>query len=334
MTENGSAVNSELPVVVVALGAVSPDVPVTETFRSSATVRVADLSTPADVKAATAGADAVVVALQQLSAEHIEAMADTVRVIGRMGIGTDTVDLQTAAACGISVFNEPTYGVREVATHAVAMLLALHRRLVTCDGYVRDDWSAGKQFSVAAFQPIDEMTVGIIGCGRIGSTVAGALAPMAGEIVVYDPLLAGPAPAGATRVDQLDALLERSQAITVHGPLTAQTRGMLGRREMTLLPQGALLVNVSRGGQVDEAALASLLTAGQLGGAALDVFETEPLPAESPLLHAPNTLLSPHCAAYSGRSARRLADWTVGDAIEWIGTGKLRHGSVVVAGTR
>jgi D-3-phosphoglycerate dehydrogenase len=320
--------------IVAAEGALHGPDAVAAHFRGEAAIRVADISTAARVKSATAGASGLVVALHRLTGELIEAIDPGVRVIGRMGIGTDTVDLETAAACGLTVFNEPTYGVSEVASHAVAMLLALNRKLVPGDRHVRQGWHAGSALALAPMPPLDEMTVGIIGCGRIGAAVAARLAPMVARVLVYDPLRDDGGPAGTERVDHLDDLLARSDAVTVHAPLTPQTRGILGRRELSLLPPGALVVNVSRGGQVDEQALAELLAAGQLGGAGLDTFGTEPLPADSPLLAAPNTVLSPHSAGYSQRAAWRLDTWTVGDAIEWLRTGQLRHGGVVVAGTR
>ena len=321
-------------IIVAAEGALHGPDTVAAHFRGEATIRTADISTAAQVKAATAGASGLVVALHRLTDELIEALDPGVRVIGRMGIGTDTVDLETAAACGLTVFNEPTYGVPEVASHAVAMLLALNRKLVPADRHVRQGWHAGTTLSMAPMPPLDEMTVGIIGCGRIGTAVAAMLAPMVAQVLTYDPLRGDGGPAGTERVDDLDDLLARSDAVTLHAPLTPQTRGILGRRELSLLPRGALVINVSRGGQVDEQALAGLLAAGHLGGAGLDTFGTEPLPAGSPLLGAPNTLLSPHSAGYSERAAWRLNIWTISDAIEWLRTGQLRHGAVVVAGTR
>jgi D-3-phosphoglycerate dehydrogenase / 2-oxoglutarate reductase len=322
------------PVVVVADGSLrSPDA-VLEHFRGQATIRFADVSSAARLRAATAGADGLVVALQPLPADLIEALDDGIRVIGRMGIGTDTVDLRAAAACGITVFNEPTFGVPEVASHAVALLLAVQRKLGPADRHVRDGWLARRKLALEPMKPLDEMTVGIIGCGRIGRAVAAMLAPMVAEILVYDPLLADSVPAGTVRLERLDDLLVRSDAVTVHAPLTPETRGILGGPELALLPPGAVVINVSRGGQIDEEALAKLLCSGQLGGAGLDAFGTEPLPADSPLLQAPNTLLSPHCAGYSDRASWRLDAWTVGDAIEWLRTGQLRHGSIVVAGVR
>jgi D-3-phosphoglycerate dehydrogenase len=326
--------DQDSPVIVIAEGALRAPDEVARHFQDQATIRRADISTPAGIRAATAGAQGLVVALQPLTAELIEAVDGGLRVIGRMGIGTDTVDLDAAAACGITVFNEPTFGVAEVASHAVAMLLALNRKLIPADRYVRAGWSAGATLSLAPMKPLDEVTAGIIGCGRIGRAVAALLAPLVAHVLVYDPLLDGPGPAGTVRLDQLDDLLARSDALTVHAPLTAQTRGMLGRRELSLLPRGAVVINVSRGGQVDEQALAELLASGQLSGVGLDTFETEPLPPDSPLLGVSGTVLSPHCAGYSDRSSWRLDAWTVSDAIAWLRTGDLQHGSVVVAGTR
>ena len=323
-----------MPVIVVAERAMRAPADVIEHFRDRATVRLADISSPAKIQAATAGADALVVALQLLPAELICAMDDGIRVIGRMGIGTDTVDLDAAAAAGITVFNEPTFGVPEVATHAIAMVLAVHRKLAQCDRYVRDGWASGLRLDIKPLKPLDESVAGIIGYGRIGRRVADQLAPMVRSVLVYDPLLPDTGLAGVARRERLDDLLAESDIVSVHAPLTPESRGMLGRRELSLLPRGATLVNVSRGGQVDELALAELLTSGQIGGAGLDVFGNEPLPADSPLLQAPNVLLSPHVAGYSDRSAWRLDAWTVGDAIEWLTSGRLEHGSIVVAGTR
>jgi phosphoglycerate dehydrogenase-like enzyme len=122
--------------------------------------------------------------------------------------------------------------------------------------------------------------------------------------------------------------------LSLHLPLIPATKGLIGRDELRLLPAGAVVVNVARGGIIDEDALAELLHSGHLAGAGLDVFETEPLPATSPLLAAPNTLFSPHSASASGRSAQRLSHWTIGDAIEYLASGSVTHGSIVVQVSR
>jgi D-3-phosphoglycerate dehydrogenase / 2-oxoglutarate reductase len=319
------------PVILAPDGALRAPERTAEHFRGRATIRHGDISSRQAIRRATSGADALVVAQQRLPGELVEAIDGGVRLIGRMGIGVDTVDLEAARASGITVFNEPTFGVVEVASHAVALLLAVQRRLWPSDRHVRAGWPG--RVRLGPMKSIDEMTVGVIGCGRIGGAVLGMLAPMAGQLLGYDPAVTN-LPPGVTRLDRLDELLERSDAVAVCVPLTPQTRGLLGRARLSLLPAGAIVVNTSRGGQIDEAALAEMLISGRLGGAGLDVFEQEPLPPDSPLLAAPNTILTPHSAGYSDRAAWRLDSWTVGDAVEWLRTGRLRHGAIVVPGTR
>jgi D-3-phosphoglycerate dehydrogenase len=219
----------------------------------------------------------------------------------------------------------------EVAAHAIALLLALQRRLPAVDAFVRAGWNGAVPLS--AVQPLDELVVGVIGCGRIGGEVVEKLLGLVATVLVYDPY-AQRIPSGARRVDDLQALLGESDAVTIHTPLDPSTQGLIGSDELALMRSGAILVNVSRGGQVDEHALADALNRGHLGGAGLDVFAEEPLPGDSPLLRCPNTILSPHCASYSERSAWRLAAWTIEDVVTWLETGTVTHGAVVVAGSR
>lgn len=324
-------VPAQVPVVVVAENTFNDPDGIVEHFRDQATILYQDISSPERIRSATERADALVVALHRLSPELIDALDDSVRVIGRAGVGVDTIDLAAAAAKGLTVFNEPRYGVNEVAAHALALLLALQRKLPLSDRFVRDGWSG--PFSLAPMKPLDELTVGVIGCGLIGGTLVQMLLPLVGRVLVYDPFI-DQSPAGTERVESLDDLLAQSDAVSLHVPLIDETRGLLGRRELSLLPEGAILINVSRGGQVDEAAAAELLESGHLGGGGFDVFEHEPLSTDSPLLRAPNTLLTPHVASYSVRASWRHSAWTVDDAISWLETGNLLHGSIVVAGMR
>jgi D-3-phosphoglycerate dehydrogenase len=266
-----------------------------------------------------------------LRSEHIAAIGASVEVIGRAGVGLDTIDLQAAEAAGLSVVNQPTYGTKEVASHAVSMLLALQRRIVSCDRFVRGGWSG--PLTLAPMKPLDELVVGLVGCGRIGAATAGMLSGLVDRVLVFDPALSEP-PHGAELVDDLKDLLGRSDAVSLHIPLTAETAGMIDAETIALMRPGALLVNVARGGVVDEPALVAALESGQLGGAALDVFAVEPLAPDSALMHAPNTVFSPHCASYSDRSSWRLASWTFDDAISWIGDRTVQHGNVAVRGTR
>ncbi|HTX01424.1 MAG TPA: C-terminal binding protein [Acidimicrobiales bacterium] len=329
---DGAAATRHLPVLAVASGAFTAQhARLVEHVKGRATLQLADVSTPEAIAESTGGADALVVTLQPLRAAHIAAMSPTVSVIGRAGVGLDTIDLAAAELAGISVLNQPTYGTNEVAAHAVAMLLASQRKLGRCDRYVRDGWSG--RLELAPMKPLDETTVGIVGCGRIGAATAKMLSGLVERVIVFDPAI-GLTPPGTELVGDLKELLARSDAVSLHVPLTPETIGMIDAAAIATMRRGAILVNVARGGVVDETALAAALESGHLGGAALDVFANEPLPADSPLLGAPNALLSPHCASYSERSSWRLPSWTIDDVISWIAERSLAHGNLAVRGTR
>ncbi|MDQ1525555.1 MAG: hypothetical protein QOG18_168 [Microbacteriaceae bacterium] len=315
------------PIIAVADTAFTDRVGVERDFADSAEIRWADLSSVATTRLSTIGANAVVVTLQRLSAEIIDAFDRTVCVIGRAGVGLDTIDLDAAAQHGIAVVNQPAYGAPEVASHALALLLAVQRRLLPADEHVRAGWRGAP--GLGRIRPLDEARVGVIGCGRIGRAFVARVRPLVGEVLVYDPDIAK-VPDGITRIDDLDGLLERSDVLSLHLPLLTQTRNLIGRRELAMLPPGAVVVNVSRGGIIDEVALAELLHSGHLAGAGLDVFDEEPLPPTSPLLSAPNTVLTPHCASLSDRAIHRLSHWTIGDAIEFVTSSSVSNGVLVV----
>jgi D-3-phosphoglycerate dehydrogenase len=324
-------VTGRKPVVVVGARSLHHPETIRAHFELEADVRFEEVATAEHVARATEHADALVVASQLLTTELIDAIGPGLKVIARTGVGVDTIDLERAAWRGISVINQPAYGVVEVASHAVGMAIALQRKFALADRFVRAGWQG--TLSLSPVKPLDEVSAGVVGCGRIGAATAGMLVHLVGEVRVYDPL-AGQVPGGVLRCDSLDELLERSDLLCLHVPLTPETRGMIGRRELSLLPPGAVVVNVARGGVLDEGALAELLVEGRLGGAGLDVFETEPLPLGSPIMSAPNTIFSPHCASYSERSAWRLGTWTISDALSWVAERKLVHGSIVIEGSR
>jgi D-3-phosphoglycerate dehydrogenase / 2-oxoglutarate reductase len=320
---SGSGVATAPELIVVAKGSFGD----LEWLRSSlpheVRLEVRDISAPD----ATSGAAGLVVTLQRLDATAIASLAPTVRVIGRAGVGLDSIDVEAVRRRGgLALFREPAYGVSEVASHAVALLHAVQRRLGASDAFVRRGWRG--PLDLSGIRPLDELTLGVIGCGRIGSAFVERMLPSVADVVVHDPG-AVVAPPGAERVADLDTLLRSSDLVSLHLPLTGDTRHLIGRRELELLPPGALLINVSRGGLVDEVALATALRQGRLGGAGLDVFEEEPLPGDSPLLELPNVLMTPHCAASSDRAARRLAAWTIGDAAAWLTRQTIDHGQLV-----
>jgi len=319
------------PAVVIAEHSFEDAERVAGYFRGQCVIRFGDLTGPEAARAATAGASAVVVTLQRLDRDVLAAFDPGVRVIGRAGVGLDSIDLTAVRDLGLTLVNQPGYAATEVASHAVSMMLALQRKLIPADRYVRDGWCGDAR--LLPIKPLDELTVGLLGGGRIGAETARMLTPLIRRVLVYDPYAAA-VPGPAVRAAHLDELLGGSDMLSVHVPLTPDTRGLIGRRELALLPAGAVVVNTARGGILDEDALADLLIAGRLGGAGLDVFAAEPLPDTSRLRRTPNTILTPHCAALSDRSAWRLASWTVTDVLAWLETGAVVHGHVVISGRR
>jgi D-3-phosphoglycerate dehydrogenase len=315
------------PIVAVADTAFTDRASIENDFADQAEIRWADLSSVAATRLSTIGVDAVVVTLQRLTADIIDAFDRTVRVIGRAGVGLDTIDLEAAAAHGVAVFNQPSYGAAEVASHALALLLTVQRRIPVADDHVRAGWQGPPP--LGTIRPLDEGCVGVIGCGRIGRAFVERVRPLVRDVLVYDPDVAA-VPEGTVRIDDLDDLLVRSDVLSLHLPLSTQTRDLIGRRELSMLPAGAIVVNVARGGMIDEDALAELLHSGHLSGAGLDVFADEPLPATSPLLSAPNAVLTPHCAAMSDRAMYRLSHWTIGDAIQYLTSCSVDNGVLVV----
>lgn len=224
----------------------------------------------------------------------------------RYGVGVDNVDLEAARRLGVHVCNVPDYGVEEVADHAAAMALSLARKLGRYDAGIRaGGWTIGGM--VDHVRSLGQSTVGLVGFGRIARAFACRMQTFGAQVVAYDPYVA-PADAGAVRAAMLplDEVIAKADILSLHVPLTPQTRHMIGRAQIARMRKGALLINVSRGGLVDEDALAEALESGHLSGAGLDVFEREPLPAGSPLRAAPNTILSPHAAFFSDASVERL----------------------------
>lgn len=262
-----------------------------------AEIEVAD-GTPAGVAAIAADADALLNTYLPLDAGLIGALGRC-RIIARYGIGIDNVDLDAAGRAGIVVTNVPDYSVEEVAVHALAMILSLTRRLPQADALVR-----GGGWGIDSLRPIrrmSELTFGLVGYGRIARQLGASIASFGGRLVVHDPYVT-PAE-GLPPLVSIDELVEVSDVISVHAPATAETRGMFDAARIARMRRGAILVNTSRGPLVVLADVISALRSGQLGGAALDVFEREP-PDASLLADVPSLILSPHMAYYSEESIR------------------------------
>lgn len=222
------------------------------------------------------------------------------RVIARTGVGVDAIDVEAASAAGVVVTTTPGANEETVADHTLAMMLALVRRLPEHDASVR----AGRWERAGDLTPGDLVgaTVGLVGSGVIGSAVARRVRAFGSRLLVADPALTSME--GAEIVD-LPTLLRESDVVSVHVPLLPATRGLIGAEQLAAMKPGAILVNASRGGIVDEAALVDALRHGPLAAVGLDVFEHEP-PVAGDLLQLPNVVLSPHVGGLSRRAIAEL----------------------------
>lgn len=222
----------------------------------------------------------------------------SLRVIATPSVGVDHVDVAAATERGVWVCNVPDYCVDEMADHALALLLGLVRGVVELDRSVRDGMWDSK--AAGPLRRVSDIRLGVIGYGRIGRALASRAQALGMDVCAHDPLVSDDEIAAAgVRPATLDDLLGSSTAVSLHAPLTPETRELLGRRELELLPDGAYVVNVSRGGLVDTDALVDALERGRLGGVALDVLEVEPPSGESPAPAAPRLVVTPHAGWWS-----------------------------------
>ena len=253
--------------------------------------------------------DAVVVRLFEIGAADLAA-ATRLKVVAKHGAGLDNIDSRAATERGIPVIYTPGANANAVAEHAICLLLALARNTGIADRTLR----GRRPHERGQFQGVEVAgkTLAIAGLGRIGSRVARKAHGLDMEVIAYDPYVAAP-PSGvpAALTDSLHHLLAAADFLTLHVPLTDETRNMIDAGALGRLKASCRLINTSRGGVIDEAALNDALHAGTLAGAALDVFEQEPLATDHPLLEAPNTLLTPHVSGITAEAmsnvSRRIA---------------------------
>ena len=257
----------------------------------------APLSAP-ELAALAADADALLLGLDRCDAS-VFAAAPRLRVVSRFGAGIDTVDLEAAARHGVTVTNTPGANTIAVAELTVGLLLALARDLPNAVATAR----SGGWRRTSGWE-LDGKTLGLVGLGRIGRAVALRAAAFGMRVIAHDPVAADMP--GVERVD-LDALWARADVVSLHLGLDDRTRHVVDAGVLARLKPGAVLINTSRGGLVDEAALADALRSGHLGGAAADAFEREP-PVGSPLLELPNFIPTPHLGAATREAARRMGE--------------------------
>ena len=261
----------------------------------------------AEIAQLVADADAVITQFAPVTADVIASMQKA-KVIVRYGIGVDNVDLEAAKNRGIPVCNVPDYCIDEVADHTLAFILGTTRQVVTNSVQVK-----GGKWGLAT--PLDRMhalrdlTVGVVGFGRIGREVASRLRAFKCNVLVSDPVVSAAvvAQAGCAPVS-VDELIIRSDIITLHCPSMAKTRGMINRESLARMKSGVILINLSRGDLVDSSALTEALQSGQVSAAALDVFAPEPIPVDHPILKMDQVIVSSHIASCSVPAVRKLRE--------------------------
>jgi D-3-phosphoglycerate dehydrogenase len=251
------------------------------------------------------GAPAILNTMYWMDRSLFERLPD-LKVVVRGGVGVDNLDVDAATDCGIVVCNVIDYGYNEVANHAFAMLLALNRNLVALDRSVHGQWASGPSLMPHTGRMAGE-TLGLVSLGTIARAVARRAAGFDMRVIAFDPFV-DPADARAAGVEllPLDDVLGQADYLSIHTPLVAATRGLIGARELALMKPNAYVVLTSRGGIIDEAALADAVREGRIAGAGIDVWDGEPVDPSHPLLQLDNVIGSPHAAWYSQASIVEL----------------------------
>jgi len=266
--------------------------------------RMAKSPSADDILAAARDADAILVTYAKLPGELLRQLTRC-KAIGRFGLGVDNIDLPAAKALGIAVNYVPDYCLREVSDHAMALLLALARKVTLANTLVQSG-----RWEVPALVPLRRLegqVLGLVGFGNIPRALAPKAKAFGFKVLAHDPYVAKE-PLSATGVEgvSFDDLLARSDFISVHAPLLPATRGLMNAAAFAKMKKGAYVINTARGPLVDEPALVAALDSGHLGGAALDVVASEPLPKDSPLLNRDNVIVTPHTAFYSVEALEEL----------------------------
>jgi D-3-phosphoglycerate dehydrogenase len=295
--------------VVIAVGQTWPDLSTESAILAAQGIQIVDgRSFQPDDKAWSEAAGILLGTGYKLDSDRLKTLSRC-RGVVRYGIGYDNVDIPAAEELGIPVGIVRDYCIEEVAEHAIAFALALARGLPHWDRNIRAGaWRSGPKQHL---RRLSSLTFGLIGFGLIGRTVVEKARGLFGRILVFDPLTKptqADLDAGTIFVDDLDTFLEQTDILSVHVPLTDGTRGMVDAAALARMKPTAIVINVSRGGIIDENALINAVSTGRIAGAGLDTFTKEPLPADHPLLQEPRILLSPHVAWLSEESEIKLRE--------------------------
>jgi len=289
----------------------------------------AQCRTEDDVIAASAGCQGLLIQYAPANAKVFSARPE-IRIASRIGVGYDTINLADARAAGVWVANSPDYGVGEVATHALAMVLTLLRHIAFYDRDIKN--GTYHYTSAGRMRRVSEMTLGILGLGRIGKRMAHVGRNCFRKVIACDPyIIDGDFPAYVERVDLMH-LFRDADAVSIHVPLNDETRGMVNSSVLNIMKPTSVLVNTARGGVINIDDLVLALAANRLDGVGLDVLPVEPPGMDHPLLKDPRVLLTPHAAFYSVESERELRRKAAQNLIDWQQRGRPTY--VVVEGNR
>ena len=291
------------PLVVLA-GPIHPDG--RALLEQDARVVLCEDETEAGLARVAAGADGILFRIRPRCTDGLMAACPRLKVIGRHGVGLDTVDIPAATRRGIAVVHAPGSNSQAVAEHALMLMLACAKRALIIDKQTRaGDWGPKRLGNVE----LGGRTLGIVGIGNVGRRVARFAGALGMRVLAYDPYVPGDEirRRGADPVTSLEALLPRVDVLTCHTPLTDETRAMINAKTLALLKPGAIFVNTSRGPVQDERAVFEALAKGQLAAAGLDVFEQEPTPLDNPILNLPNVVVSSHVAGVTLEANRQMA---------------------------
>jgi phosphoglycerate dehydrogenase-like enzyme len=308
-----------------------PDIELERSLFAGAGVELATAQCRTEEAVITAAGNCAAILCQYAPVtERVAAALPGVGLVSRIGAGFDNIDTDACARHGLWVGNSPDYGVGEVATHALALSLAMMRNIVA---YHRDI-GAGKWHyeSSGKLRRATNMTLGIVGLGRIGKRMAHVSRNVFKRVIACDPyIIDGDFPAYVERAS-LSEVFAQSDVVSLHVPLNQETRRMINEPVLAAMRPGSFLVNTARGAVVDVDAALAALERGTLGGLALDVLPAEPVPANSKLLGHPRVILTPHAAFYSVEAERELRRKAAQNIVTFLRTGRPDY--VVVAGTR
>jgi len=251
--------------------------------------------------------DAIVIRANGAVTARIMDSAPKLKVVGRHGVGVDAIDLKAAKQRGIVVCNTPDANLESVAEQAVGFMITLSKQILRADQALRQGrWNVRYEY---IGQEMDRRTLGLVGMGRIGARVAEICHFGFRMPIIYHDVIAYPDLEERLSAKKLPLgeVLKKADYISLHVPLLPATKGLIGAEQLAMMKKGAFLINTSRGAIVDEAALIKALRSGHLGGAGLDVFDTEPTPADNPLLQFDNVVLTPHMAAHTDDALKAMS---------------------------